>query len=147
MDIERLFKELQYRTSRSGGAGGQNVNKVETKVEIIFALAQSEAFESAEKTLLLEKLAEKLDSEGFLHVVNQTERTQIANKQLAEKKLVRLLQKSLKVAKPRKASRPSKGAVENRLREKSNHSVKKATRRKFSASDDDGHGFSANTEK
>lgn len=134
MNFDILKKEFQYRTSRSGGKGGQNVNKLETKVEVFFNLENSTAFTASEKMLLTEKLAQQISNEGLISAVNQTERSQLANKLMAEKKLLRMIEKSLFVPKARRVSRVPTGVVEARLNDKRHDSEKKATRQKVKIS-------------
>ncbi|MBK8193610.1 MAG: aminoacyl-tRNA hydrolase [Lewinellaceae bacterium] len=129
MDIELLKSELLYRTSRSGGKGGQNVNKVETKVEARFNVAASAALSEEEKALVLEKLANQVSGEGILSAVNQTERSQLSNKFLAEEKLVKLVEKALKKPKKRKPNRIPTAVKEARLEAKRRLSEKKAVRK------------------
>lgn len=129
MNAELIKSELIYRSSRSGGKGGQNVNKVETKVEARFDVAASAALTNEEKTLILEKLANQISGEGILGIVNQTERSQLANKLLAEEKLLKLLEKALQKPKKRKPTRVPKGVKEARTQAKKKLSEKKAIRR------------------
>jgi ribosome-associated protein len=136
MEIELIKKELTYRTSRSGGSGGQNVNKVETKVEVLFPIATSQGLSDVEKALILEKLAAQITQFGVLQVVNQTERTQLANKILAEKRLLKLLQKSLVKEKVRLKKAVPKAVIESRLKEKRNNAVKKQARKKVNSDND-----------
>ncbi|RYG19390.1 MAG: aminoacyl-tRNA hydrolase [Chitinophagaceae bacterium] len=127
---EDIVKEITFKTSRSGGKGGQNVNKVATKVELIFNIGSSTFFSAAEKALLLEKLESKLDSEGNLHVVSQKDRSQLANKEDAIEKLMLLLRKSLHIPKKRKPTKIPKSVIEKRLEGKSATSAKKQNRKR-----------------
>ncbi|MDZ4678826.1 MAG: alternative ribosome rescue aminoacyl-tRNA hydrolase ArfB [Saprospiraceae bacterium] len=128
MNAELLIQEFTYRTSRSGGKGGQNVNKVETKVEARFDVAASAALTDEEKAYLLEKLADKISAEGMLSATNQTDRSQLTNKEKATEKLLKLVEKGLvKPKKRRKVPIPA-GVKEARLENKKRVSEKKATR-------------------
>jgi len=129
MQTEALIQELTYRTSRSGGKGGQNVNKVETKVEACLHVAESKALTEAEKNLLAQKLAGKISAEGLLCVTNQTKRSQLANKTMATHKLVRLVQVALIEQKKRKKTAVPSGVVAARKQAKRHISEKKAARR------------------
>ncbi|MFM9949866.1 MAG: alternative ribosome rescue aminoacyl-tRNA hydrolase ArfB [Saprospiraceae bacterium] len=128
MNAELLIQEFTYRTSRSGGKGGQNVNKVETKVEARFDVTASAALTDEEKAYLLEKLADKISAEGMLSATNQTDRSQLTNKEKATEKLLKLIEKGLvKPKKRRKAPIPA-GVKEARLEGKKRVSEKKAAR-------------------
>lgn len=126
---EELIKEVIVKTSRSGGKGGQNVNKVSSKVELVFNIAASVLFTDDQKALLQERLASRLDTEGNLHVVSQEDRSQLLNKQRALIKLDNLLAKSLEVQKKRKATKVPKAVIEKRLQNKSAKSEKKKNRK------------------
>lgn len=127
---EDFIKEIMFKTSRSGGKGGQNVNKVSTKVELIFNIEASTLFTDAEKLLLAEKLAGKLDLEGNLHVVSQKDRSQLANKEDAIEKAILMLIKALQVQKKRKPTKVPKSVIAKRLDSKSVQAVKKENRKR-----------------
>ncbi|MFD0940676.1 alternative ribosome rescue aminoacyl-tRNA hydrolase ArfB [Pedobacter boryungensis] len=127
---EDIIKEVTFKTSRSGGKGGQNVNKVSSKVELIFTIANASFLSDDEKSLLEEKLSNRLDSEGNLHIVSQEDRSQLLNKQRTVLKLMNLLTKSLQVQKKRKPTKIPKGVIEKRLMTKSITSSKKENRKK-----------------
>ena len=125
-----LHPDLSFQFSRSGGAGGQNVNKVSTKAELRFSVRDSALLTEEQRTWLSEKLANKLTNEGELVLTHQTERTQLANKEKVIKKFDRLIAKAFEVPKPRKASKPGKAAVAKRLSEKKRRADIKSARRK-----------------
>lgn len=129
--INLLKKELNYKTSRSGGKGGQNVNKVETKVEITYNLYNSRVFSEEQKQKLSVKLKNKLNEEGELRIVSENFRTQLENKNGAVKKLISLLNQALKMDKKRKATKPTKAGKERRLDTKKRRGETKQLRRKF----------------
>jgi ribosome-associated protein len=122
-----FLPEITYQTSRSSGPGGQNVNKVELR----WNLAQSQVLTPIQKQLILEKIAGQLTTEGYLLVVAQDDRSQLRNKEIALTRFHELLQKSLRRPKPRRATRPSAGAVRQRLEGKKRLGEKKANRRKL----------------
>ena len=106
--------ELRFVTSRSGGPGGQNVNKLETRVELLFDVENSQNLTNVEKDILRENLKAKIDGEGYIHVVAQESRSQWQNKQSAIEKFVRLLRNALKPRKKRVKTHPTKQAKEDR---------------------------------
>ncbi|MFZ5970172.1 MAG: alternative ribosome rescue aminoacyl-tRNA hydrolase ArfB [Bacteroidota bacterium] len=128
MTSERLMPELVFTTSRSSGPGGQNVNKVNTKVTLRWHVAASKILTPEEQLFLLAKLARYLTTEGEVVISAQEKRSQPENKLLALAKLDRLLVKAYERPKPRKATKPSKGAVQKRLEQKKKHSNKKKWR-------------------
>jgi ribosome-associated protein len=125
-----LSREFIFKTSRSGGSGGQNVNKVSTKVQIDFSISESMLLTITEKNILLEKVSSQLSKEGLLSVVSQKDRTQLGNKEIAIKKLYQLLNSCFVVKKKRKPSKPTKGSIASRLKKKKRDSDIKLTRKK-----------------
>ncbi|MCO4291926.1 aminoacyl-tRNA hydrolase [Solitalea sp. MAHUQ-68] len=130
IDRTALASELIYQMSRSGGKGGQNVNKVSTKVEIGFSINNSQLLDAAQKELLNQKLIHRITKEGLIKITCEEERSQLLNKIKAVEKMAHLLENSLKVAKPRKATKPSKTSIEKRLTDKQKNSMKKINRDK-----------------
>ncbi|GAB3202907.1 ribosome-associated protein [Pontibacter aydingkolensis] len=121
-------KEMQFQASRSGGAGGQNVNKVATKVELKFDVQNSGLLTEEEKKLVLEKLANRINSEGFLQVVCQEERSQLKNKERCIDRFYELLRQAFTKQKKRKASKPTRASVRRRLEGKKKQAEKKTNR-------------------
>lgn len=125
-----LVKSLSFKTSRSGGKGGQNVNKVSSKVEVILNIHQADFFTAEERALLIERLASRLDQEGCLHVVSQEDRSQLVNKERSVTKMIALLTSSLHVDKVRKPSRTPRSVILKRKSDKQSISKKKESRKK-----------------
>ncbi len=121
--------ELQFKTSRSGGPGGQNVNKLETRVELLFNVANSSTIPEHIRQRLLNNLTSQLDSSGVLHIVAQDTRSQWKNKQLAIERLSNLLKSALIIHKKRIATKPTHTAREVRLRIKKARSQTKRMRK------------------
>jgi ribosome-associated protein len=125
--------ELDFRTSRSSGPGGQHVNKTSSRVEILWNVAQSVALSDEQRDLLLSRLASRLSEDGAVRVVASDTRSQLRNRQAAERKLAELVARSLTVQKKRKPTRKPRAANEARLTEKKKHSDKKRNRQQRAA--------------
>ena len=131
LNIPDITSEIQFLTSRSSGPGGQNVNKVNSKVEARLDILNSAVLSDEQKSIIQAKLANKISSEGILSVVSQKDRSQLVNKEDAVKKLNLLISKALTPIKRRKSTRPTKSSVEKRLTSKKLKSGIKQNRQKI----------------
>jgi ribosome-associated protein len=130
MDKEIIVTELSYKAIRSSGPGGQNVNKVSSKVVLTFDIFQSKALSDEEKLLLQHKLSSKLTNENQLILNCDEDRSQLKNKEIITKRFLELIEKALIVPKPRKATKIPRSVIEKRLKNKANMSVIKQNRKR-----------------
>ena len=130
MEKRNFEEEFTFRTARSGGAGGQNVNKVETKVEALWRPSDSQLLTDVERSFILLKLADKLDNEGFIHSSSQETRSQLANKLLTIEKLNLIINRALFREPPRKITRKPRAIKEKILKNKAIRSEVKTFRQK-----------------
>ncbi len=130
IDRTEIEKELVFQTSRSGGSGGQNVNKVETKVEVRFDIVNSAVLTEAQKAILLTKLKNRTTNEGILVLSDQTSRSQLTNKDHVVEKLHLLMTQALIPQKARRPSKPTFASKLKRLKSKQKKSLVKSMRRK-----------------
>jgi ribosome-associated protein len=124
-----LNPEFIFKASRSSGKGGQNVNKLSTKVQIDFNIASSHLLRSEEKQVLLDKLKGKISADGMLQVSAQADRSQLRNKTAAIRKMYAILNACFVQRKKRKATRPTAASVEARLKAKQHKKKQKEMRR------------------
>lgn len=129
MNIDVLLTELTFKSMRSGGPGGQHVNKTESKIEVSIDINQSSALSSTEKKRLQSKLANRISADGILSLQCSDTRSQHRNKKLAIDRIIELIQQHLKVSKPRKKTKPSRSAIERRLKGKKRQALKKKNRK------------------
>ena len=130
MDIEKAISELNFKAVRSSGAGGQNVNKVSSKVILSFDLLNSTALLDDEKALLSQKLQSRLNANNILVLNCDEDRSQLRNKEIAKKRFLDLMTNGLVVPKVRKATKVPKSVIKKRLNNKKNLSEIKQSRRK-----------------
>lgn len=130
LQIAKVLKEASYSTSRSGGKGGQNVNKLETKVELEFNVFLSKGLDENQKQIILSKYPSFVD-EHVIKLVSSKHRTQLENKEDVRKKLVTLLNKLLKPVKKRLATKPSRASKERKIEGKKRRSETKTLRKKI----------------
>ena len=128
LDREQLQSEFSYRTSRSSGSGGQHVNKVESRVEVIFNIDETELLTLEQKKLIRARLKNRIDSNGNIAVSSSTSRQQKQNKKLATKRLFELLELALKKKKIRKKTGVPRAVKEKRLKKKKHRSEIKSNR-------------------
>jgi ribosome-associated protein len=131
-----LEKEFSFRMSRSSGKGGQHVNKVSTRVELLFDVLNSEILTEREKNLVIKNLAAIISQNGILQIASQDSRSQLRNKENAKAKFFEKLEKALTVEKPRKKTTKPKSLNEKRLKKKKIQGEKKSTRQKVNHKND-----------
>ncbi len=137
MDFKTILSELIIKATRSGGKGGQNVNKVSTRIQLFFDVAKSNGISVEEKKLIQHKLKNKLSDEGVLLIDVQEDRTQLGNKKIALRKLEEALTNALKKTKKRIKTSVSAGAKKKRLSGKKIQGEKKQLRqKKYSAGEE-----------
>ncbi|MFA9190471.1 alternative ribosome rescue aminoacyl-tRNA hydrolase ArfB [Flavobacterium sp. FZUC8N2.13] len=130
MEIQKLISELQYKAVRSSGAGGQNVNKVSSKVVLTFNLKNSQALSDEEKLLLETNLSSRLTADLVLILNCDEDRSQLKNKEIVTKRFLELIKKGLFVPKIRKVTKIPKSVIKKRIKDKKNISEIKQSRRK-----------------
>ena len=130
MEIEKIVSELNYKAVRSSGAGGQNVNKVSSKIILSFDLKNSKALSDEEKLLLETNLASRLTTDLVLMLNCDEDRSQLKNKEIVTKRFLALVKNGLLVPKERKATKIPKSVIRKRIKDKKNISDIKKTRRK-----------------
>lgn len=130
MEVEKIIQELQYKAVRSSGAGGQNVNKVSSKVVLNFDLNTSKALSDEEKELISFKLSSRLTSENILILNCDEDRSQIKNKAIVTKRFLEIIKNALIVPKIRKATKIPKSVIRKRIKDKKNISEVKNNRKK-----------------
>ena len=128
---ERLINELVFKFIRSSGSGGQNVNKVSTKVELRFNIISSQVLDNREKSILIDRLGNRLNLKYDLILTSDDTRSQLKNKEIVTKRFIEILKDALLVSKPRVKTKPTRSSVVRRLESKRKVGMKKKDRRKF----------------
>ncbi len=131
-ELRLPLSEVQYRTTRSSGPGGQHVNKAETQVELLFDVAHSPSLTSAQRQRILSKLKNQLDQEGVLHLTAQSERSQLRNRAIVTARFQEVLAAALRVPKKRRPTRPTAASKTKRLESKKRRGQIKQLRRSMS---------------
>jgi ribosome-associated protein len=130
MDIKNLHQELKFRMSRSSGSGGQHVNKVSTRVELLFDVPNSEELNEQQKAKILKLLDNRINKEGILIVASEASRSQFRNKSIAIKKFEEMVGKALRHREVKRKAGAFKANKKKRLKAKRRHAEKKAMRKK-----------------
>ncbi len=130
MDAQKIISELNFKAVRSSGAGGQNVNKVSSKVVLSFDLNASQSLSDEEKALIARNLATRLTSENVLILNADDDRSQLKNKEIVTRRFLELIQKALIVTKKRKATKVPRSVIEKRIKAKRNQAEIKQSRKK-----------------
>ena len=130
MDSDKIISELNFKAVRSSGSGGQNVNKVSSKVVLNFDLNASQALSDEEKLLLQQNVSARLTSENILILNCDEDRSQLKNKEIVTKRFLEIIKKGLYVPKVRKATKVPKAVIKKRIKDKKNLSDLKQSRRK-----------------
>ena len=130
MDLDKIKSELSYKAVRSSGAGGQNVNKVSSKVILTFDILQSNGLSNSEKELLKSKLRPRLTSDYILMLNGEEDRSQLKNKALVTKRFFEILKIALTIPKQRKATKIPRSVIEKKIKAKRNNSLIKQNRKR-----------------
>lgn len=130
MNRDKIIQELSIKAVRSSGAGGQNVNKVSSKIVLSFSISESEGLEDSQKNLIISKLTSRLTQKNVLILNCDEDRSQLKNKSIAIKRLFQILQNALAIPKERKETSVPKSVIRKRIKDKKNLSATKALRRK-----------------
>jgi len=134
-DLAIPRSEIRFQFSRSGGPGGQNVNRRQTQVELLFDLQNSPSLSKEQRARLLKRLASKIDRAGILHVVAHSRRSQLRNRRKATKRFVQLLRRGLQIPRRRLSTQPSQRSIQQRLAKKRRRSEAKRLRQHIRADD------------
>lgn len=130
MDLQTIISELSFKAVRSSGAGGQNVNKVSSKVVLKFDVNHSAGLSEEEKEVVIRNLSPRLTSENILILNSDEDRSQLRNKEIGVKRFIAIISRAIVVPKIRKATKVPKSVIKKRLRDKKNLSDIKQSRRK-----------------